>query len=485
MSAVPDVPDAPQAPDASQVTPAMPEATPAAPAAQAPVTGRSNFTRSTAGVFGTRVAQFTLGIAATFVAARLLGEAGRGEYQLVMLFPTMLFAVAQFGLPSAITFFSGRGRAMTDLRRGAVLMTVGFSILLIAFSFAVLPFLETNALKAASPTLLEVVLFAIPLQFANSLTGGILYGRHAFRHYNFILLGQSVASLVLVIAFVGVAGMGVLGAILAYLITQAGAAAAVAFQVSRIPADDLGPNQPRVHLRELLGYGFKLYPSSVTSFFSYRADVFLLGWLNGSAAQIGLYGFAVNIAELLFNVPDSIATVLYPTIAGTDRADADRRTPQVARFTMLVTVLAAIAIVPTSYVAIRLLVPSFIGSMPALIVILPGIVSLSLSKILASYISGLGRPVPVTIAASIALTINLVANLILIPRFGIVGASASSLISYTCHAVMMLTFSSRMAHTSPLDFIIPRGAEVRRLVAAIRSFGRQLLDELRERRRAA
>jgi Na+-driven multidrug efflux pump len=94
---------------------------------------------------------------------------------------------------------------------------------------------------------------------------------------------------------------------------------------------------------------------------------------------------------------------------------------------------------------------------------MPGIVALSLSKVLASYTSGVGRPTPTAIAAIVALTLNIAANLILIPRWGIVGASASSLISYTCHASILLVMASRMAKVSPLAFVLPRSAEFARL----------------------
>jgi Na+-driven multidrug efflux pump len=94
---------------------------------------------------------------------------------------------------------------------------------------------------------------------------------------------------------------------------------------------------------------------------------------------------------------------------------------------------------------------------------MPGILSLSLSKVLAAYLSGLGRPLPTTVAGLVGLAVNLGANLLLIPAWGIVGASAASLISYSCHAAVLLFVACRWAKVPPQAFLVPRRAEFDRV----------------------
>ncbi|HEX7590824.1 MAG TPA: polysaccharide biosynthesis C-terminal domain-containing protein, partial [Candidatus Limnocylindrales bacterium] len=148
--------------------------------------------------------------------------------------------------------------------------------------------------------------------------------------------------------------------------------------------------------------------------------------------------------------------------------DADRLAPAVSRLAMLTTFLASLAVIPAGFVAIwGLLRPEYHAAFPALVVIMPGVLSLSLSKVLASYVSGLGRPIATTVAGIVGLSVNIGANLILIPRLGIVGASAASLISYTCHAMVLLWVASRWAKVSPLDFVVPRRAEFERVYGMV------------------
>ena len=124
----------------------------------------------------------------------------------------------------------------------------------------------------------------------------------------------------------------------------------------------------------------------------------------------------------------------------------------------------------------RIVLPNFSDALPAMLVLLPGVMSLSLSKILTSYVSGRGRPGPVSVAAVAALAINIGANVLLIPALGIIGAAAASLISYTSHATIMVVVTSRMTGQRALSLIVPGRTEFERLIAGLRAMGALLRD---------
>ncbi|TME30295.1 MAG: hypothetical protein E6I62_09135 [Chloroflexi bacterium] len=425
------------------------------------------FRRRVAGVFATRIAQFVIGFANSFLLARLLGPAGRGAFYLVMLTPTVLASIGQFGLPSALSFFSGRGRSASALLGTALVVGFGLAAVLAIATLLVLPWLEISVLRAAPSDLLRLALISLPFQFIAGFIGSVLIGRQVMRNYNLILIGQTLAALLLTIALVAWLHLGVFGAVLSNIVVAALGAAAVAVEGGRLLRSSKGSGLG-IRASELLGYGLRLYPASVTSFLSYRLDIYLLGWLLGDAVQIGLYSMAVSLAELTFFVPDSVSTVFFPRVAAAERLDADEMTPMICRFTVLVTVLVSVALIPAAFVAVNVILPAFVDCMPAFLVILPGVVALSVSKILSSYISGLGLPGPVAAASSVALVINVAANIVLIPVAGIVGSSTASLISYSVHAGMLVTISSRLAHKPIGAFLIPGAAEWMRLRNGLR-----------------
>lgn len=444
---------------------------------------RLPFVRRVAGVLATRITQFVLGFGSSLVIAKLLGPEGRGAYVAVLLVPGTLFALGQLGLPSAINYFAGRGSAIRDLVRWSVVLTVLFSVVVVGTTLIFLPALEGSILKAAPPDLVRLVLLTLPISALATFGGSILYGRQAIRPYNIILIGQSIGSLVGIVLLVGILHTGVPGAIATSIVVGLIGAIAVLREVARLGRTD--PGQQAVSMGGLVGYGLKLYPASVTSYFSYRADVYLLqGLLAAPGRAVGLYTYAVTLAELVFYIPDSVSTIFFPHVAGSTEQASDRQVGQVTRFTILLTLCAAIALIPAAWLFFRVVLPSFSDALPALLILLPGVISLSLSKILTSYVSGRGRPAPVSVAAVAALTINVTANLILIPSLGIVGAAVASLISYTSHATIMLAVASRMAGQSAISLVLPGRAEVKRLIAGLRAAAGIIGARWRARRRS-
>jgi O-antigen/teichoic acid export membrane protein len=427
---------------------------------------QTSFGQRVAGVFVTRIARFVAGVVTSFLLARILLPEGRGQYALLVLVPGMLVALGQFGT-SSLSFFAGRGGSVAQLRAHALLLTTGLSVLLVGGTLVLLPWLTSSVLEPAPRDLLFVSLAAVPFQFLASMSGSVLIGRQRFRVYNVILIGQAVLMLALVVVLVLVLRLGVAGAVWAYVSTAVLASIAVTVELWRAVGEATEPGAP-VSLPQILGYGMRIYPASVAGYFSYRADVLILSALLGDAAVIGLYAFAVSLAELTFFVPDAVSTVFYPRVAGMQREAADASAPQVARFTVLITILAVVVLIPVALVAILVIVPDYLGSMLPFLVILPGIVALSSAKVLAGYISGLGLPLSVAGATGASLVLNIVANLLLIPWLGIVGASLASVLSYTTQAVVLALIAARLSRRRAGDYLLPTGAEVRRLVDGVR-----------------
>ncbi len=433
------------------------------------MTIQSPFARRIAGVFATRVVRFAIGFVTSFVLSRILGPAGRGAFALATLTPTTLTTLGQLGLPSSFSFFAGRGRSGTKLQWLGILFSAILSVVLIGGTLLALPWLEQAVLKAAPGDLVRLALISIPFQFLAAFAGATLIGRQTLRNYNIILVGQSILMLVLVLLLVGVLRMGVPGAILATILVAAVTALATVIELRRSTSHD--PEEPArkgAGIGELLGFGAKIYPASLAGFFGYRADVFLLSAILADPRALGLYSLGVSLAELTFFVPDSVSTVFFPRVASAERRSADEMVVAVCRFTVLITLLSVVGLVPTAFVAVHVLLPDFVGSLPAFLILMPGIVALTVAKVLSSYISGLGVPLQVAMASGTALVVNVVANLLLIPLFGILGAALASLISYSVNAGMLLSIAARMSRRGPFDFLLPTGDEIRRLVTGVR-----------------
>jgi O-antigen/teichoic acid export membrane protein len=434
-----------------------------------PMTLSSPFARRIMGVFATRVVRFVLQFVISFTLARMLGPSGRGIYAVVTLTPTTFVNLGQFGLANAFSFYAARGRSGARLLVLGLLLSVGLSVVLLGAALLALPLLADNLLRAAPMELLLLGIATIPFQLLAAFAGATLIGRQTMRNYNIILMGQSTLTVVLIVILVGILQLGVTGAIISTIVVAAATALATLVELRRsIRSDPDDPARPPVRISELGAFGVKIYPASLAGFFGYRADIFMLSALLGDPAAIGLYTLGVSLAEITFFVPDAVSTVFFPRVAGMERQSADEKVAMVSRFTVLLTLIATVGLIPAAFLAVHLVLPDFTDALPAFLVLLPGIIALTVAKVLASYVSGLGIPLRVAIASGSALGVNIVGNLLLIPALGIMGAAVASLISYTINALMLIVIASRLSRRRPHEFVIPTRAEIDRLWAGIR-----------------
>lgn len=421
----------------------------------------------TMAVFGTRTLGLFLAAGTTFLLAHTLGPKDLGGYYLLVLIPSSMLALVSFGLPAAITYASGRGDDLNRLRTAALALGLGLPLVVVLVLVPVGPLLGATVLAAAPISLLPIALIAVPGIFVLAFSNSIILGRQRLRRYNSLLLGQSAALFIGQVVVVGIANGGLVGALWTYVAVTSTMALLAAISVVR-----LAPFQ--VHwdasvARGLLSFGVRLQPASLAGFFSYRADVFLISFFLRDPAALGVYSLAVSIAELCFYIPDAVSTVLFPRVAASDRASAATYVPIVARVTLLLTAVAAAALAIGVAVVFPIVLPAFSASLAPAVILLPGIVGLSASKVLSGYLSGIGRPGPISAIATASLLVNLIANLLLIPMIGINGAAAASLVSYALNGVAMVIISSRQAGAPIRDMVIVRTTDLALIRSMIRA----------------
>jgi O-antigen/teichoic acid export membrane protein len=429
-------------------------------------------------IFATRVVILVLTVLTSLVITRLLGTAEeRGAYVAVVTLPGMLSAVAMLGLPGAVNYYAGRGASVDSLLRASLIFASAISAAIIVLVWFSLPLLEESVLKGAPDHLARWILVTIPAGMLTSFGGTLLYGRREVKGYNAILLMQSISLLAGAVVLVGVLGLGVDGAVATSIGVNLATVAAITFVLLRLRARDRR-GEP-ASMRGLVGYGAKLYPASVSGYFNYRADNYIIQAMASSKeaakTNLGLYSWAVTMAEVVFLVPESVAAMLLPRVAGSSPEEASALLARVSRATLLIALLVAVALVPAAFLGVHLILPNYVGCLPAFLAILPGVVALCMAKVMTSYVGGRGRPGRASVAATIALAVNLPLNLTLIPWIGIVGASLSSVVSYSVLAAIMVGLASKMSGQPITALCLPRVEDARFLVAGVGRLWRRLV----------
>jgi O-antigen/teichoic acid export membrane protein len=418
-------------------------------------------------VFITRTLGLVLAAATTFVLARLLGPTDMGRYYLLALVPPTTLALLSWGLPSALTYFTGRNEGLNEIRTSAIVLAVAIGAAIVALLVALEPVLSTTVLAAVPVALLPIAFAAIPAVFAISFCNAVILGRQRLRAYNALQATQSIALFIGQVLAVGVLHAGLRGAITTYFVAMTGVSLVSFLTMARIAPFRFTARVAT--FGRLLRYGVLTQPATMAGFFNYRADVYLMGLLLHDATALGVYGLAVNIAELCFFIPDAVSTVLFPRIAAAGADQAASIVPGVTRTVLLLTALVAVAIAVAAVVLLPIFLPAFRGSIAPALVLLPAVVSLAASKVLSAYLTGTGHPGWVSMVSTVALITNLVVNLILIPVLGPTGAAAASLVSYSLHAMLMIRLASRQAAVPVAAMIVPRRADVALVVSTLRA----------------
>lgn len=388
-----------------------------------------------------------VGLGTAMVVARLLGPDGNGQYVLAILLPSLLGNLLQFGVGAAIVYYVGTGSvSVAQARSTALRLWLAISVVGCGIGWGAVT-LWTEKFGGVPRSILAAGVATFPIILLQSYLLTLLQARQDFRRYNLAHLAGPVATLPLMMVLVWLAELGVPGALLAYGLGY-GCALVITWHGVRHHLKDAREETATAgFIRRALSYGWKAHLGNILTFLNYRADLFIVGSLLG-AAPTGIYVIAVQMSEKLWTLSQAVSTVIFPRLAELHRDEDARRvlTPLIARAVLVVTVAAALLLAAASGPLITLLFGEQYGeARGALLLLLPGIVLLSVSRVLSNDIAARGRPDINMYTAAVTVVLNVAGNILLVPRMGIAGAAIATSASYAVTTVAKMYFYGRLS----------------------------------------
>lgn len=415
-----------------------------------------------------RVFSVAAGAVLSVVMARWLGPKGQGLYSLCTAASLVAALLVNCGLGLSSVYFLGKKTFSPGEIASA---SLGFAVTIGSAGFIVAS-LVVGLFEV--PGLTHVPVGALILAFASipfyNLSDYYLYfliGSDRIKHFNVLSAARNAFQLVLAVLLILVAGLGLNGAILSWICGFAGAAL-----VSYVMVNKLAPVR-LVLKKKILGpsvsFGIKGYLSRIASFLYYRIDMFILSYFMGAAA-VGQYAIAVLIAELLWNIPSSLAPVVMYKSASEDSRARDLLTASACRHTLLICAVGAGCVALLGRPLVRLAFGNeYLPSVTPLLVLLPGTAFLSLGGVIANDFVGRGKQLMNSFAALLTLSINVPLNFLFIPVWGIAGASAASTFSYCAGTVVMLVEFLRVTGMRPAEVLVPRVGDLHAYLNLVRN----------------
>jgi O-antigen/teichoic acid export membrane protein len=410
------------------------------------------FQNTAANIIGRGLA-LLFSVGATIVLARCLGSEGLGRYGAIYAYLTLFAWMAAFGFePILVREISRERENASSLLHTAMVMSCFIAVGTVAVAVLVAPFvgypgvLRNLVILAGleyvlTPLRLPSVIFQVDLQQWYGATINVVR--------------QGIWCTVIVLVWF-------LGAPLVYVIAGRVLCAAIESTLLWAYSRRFLKGSGRF-LREkskaMFSHAFPIAFASLLAMIYLRIDQVMLHKMV-SDSELGQYVAAVKVSELFETLPSALMISVAPIFA-VSAVDPERFRSYVDRtFRYLMVLAAALCVVMTvgaTPVVQVLFGRQFLPAAPLLSVLIWSEIAVFFSTVVVNVLVAQNQqrllPIPTLAGAGV----NIALNLVLIPRYGAIGAAYATLISYSVAWIVVLFFfdQTRRLALQGLRFALP------------------------------
>jgi O-antigen/teichoic acid export membrane protein len=436
---------------------------------------RRNVGRDVVLTFGGRIGLTAAILLGDIILARTLGPDGKGAFALVLALSSLGSAILALGLEKSLGVFAARSldiarRAFANAALWTVLVGIlGALAILLLYGPPTDGGGATGPLAPIMPPLtaaqLLLVAFALPLELGYIIGLVGLLGRQRVVAFNVVRFMRRGLLTVFLIAVVLASRLDLTSLLMLNLAAMVATVGTIVWAMGR--AGMLGLRISPPLLVKQLSFGVRTFVGTIAERLHFRIDAFLLTAFV-SVGATGVYSVAQGLAETMWYLPSAVGLVLFSRAVqpGSDSAAI------ASAMTRSMLALIVVAAVPLWLVAPMLV--TFVYGTPfreagvAFQVILPGVVTYSIVAVLSQFLIAWGAPGRVTAVLILGLAVNVAANMVMIPAFGMVGAAASASASYSTTAVAMLLLYHRVSGRGLRETLLVRRSDVSRIWSEFR-----------------
>jgi O-antigen/teichoic acid export membrane protein len=383
-----------------------------------------------------------LGVIATLVLIRALGDDGFGQWATVFAVVEVVGYLGEIGLEQLAV-----RRISADRRREAE--WVG-ALVSLRFALAVpVTALVLIALFAISDDdeMRAISLIAAGTMFTGALSAArVVFQVRVRNDVSVVILTLNSVLWTLAVITLASGDGSMVAFALAFLITAA--VTTILEYVWAVRTQPIRYAGSRRYWGDLIRGGVPLGIAGLVTMAYVRIDGILVFEIAG-ADEAGLYAAVYRVLDRVQMVPTAVMTTLLPLLAAAWPADPDRtrRLMQSAADLLLVTALPALALAVAAPAEIvdLLFGDEFEDAAPALPVLMGAFVALSLWHLALNMVIVLGRQRRLIVYTTAGLVVNVALNIALIPEFGFMAAAWITLATEVL--VMALTLSYVLGQT--------------------------------------
>lgn len=199
-------------------------------------------------------------------------------------------------------------------------------------------------------------------------------------------------------------------------------------------------------LRSLFNFSVVVFITNLVQFFAYRSDYWIINYFR-SESELGIFSQANRFAQMLWVLPNILAAMLIPLMAAPGDDFNEKGVIRLVRVINYSNFLVIGVIMLIALLTYNLFLPaSFSTGFFPLLLMIPGYYFFCINILLAAFFSSRRLLWVNLIGSSLCFIVIILADLMLIPAFGIQGAAIADSIAYS--AATIFSIISFIRHTS-------------------------------------
>lgn len=385
--------------------------------------------------------------------ARMLGPDGRGVLTGLLVIPNLIAAISECGMRQSAVHYIGKRENIDAVISNLVIYLlvlggVGTGAALVYFS----SFID----RPLDLITISVSFMVVGLLFSNGMRG-VFLGFGDIKVYNFYIVLQNL--LIFVSLSIGyILNIQSLEFIVSVYIASNMVTALILFiqvmfkygkNLTFSPSFSLA--QTMLKKSVLYGAVFALIVAN------YKFDIIMISNLS-TEVNLGYYAISTQIIELIWQIPGALVVVIFSASANS-KTDY-REICKVIRITIFLTIIFSLLL---CIFGMQLIVwffgDTFSNSYWSLLLLLPGAIAMIPFKIIYARLAGEGKPLSGLYIMLFALTVNIIFNFILIPKYNELGAAIAASISYIIAGLAMAFCFSKEVKVPLLEVLLLRKSD--------------------------
>ncbi len=363
------------------------------------------------------------------------------------------------GIPAAVTRYIAYYREDED-RKHLIYSAAIISSLVSGGVLAFLVYINAGSIagifsmEPLSP-LLRIVAFAIPFSLLNGVILGYLNGLRQMKKVAMLTIIQSFILLLVTTSLA--LFYGIEGAVIGLTVTPVMIFLLLLF----VQKDHIITTRAfSDNARTLISFGSRTFLSNAINLVNYKADILMIGFFLAEA-DVGVYSIAVMFGQFLWIFPQSIQKITYPLLTEYHSRDQHEQMAGIIdicmKYSCLFLLFSSTALfILGPWFTEFLFGPQFLDCIPALNVLLIGIVIFGVTKSIGSVFASIGKVELVYRIPLYSAGLNIILNAVLIPEYGILGGAIATTISLITSTALMLYYLKKILDIKPDIFWFAR-----------------------------